>query len=130
MAEENEHPSGTGEEPPQQTERLESHPAPRPSRWRRWSSNGSVRAGGLTLVAGLVGGLVGGGVVALADHGHDDRTGPVRISRGADGPGFRGPGRWYPPYGGYAPNRRIPLPNRPDLPNQPPTPAPTPTPSG
>jgi hypothetical protein len=111
--------------PPPRGETLEYGAAPRESRFRRWSGNGAVRAGALAIVAGLVGGLVGGGIVAAFDggDGHDDRSGPVRIQRQLPGgaPGFRGPRYWgqQGPNGRGFPNRRIP---------QPATPA-TPTPS-
>jgi hypothetical protein len=102
---------------------------PRPSRWRRWSSNGTVRAGGLTLVAGLVGGLVGGGIVAAFDDDHgDERSGPVRFDRSMHGvPGFRAPHGWAPPDGGgFGPHHRMPMRDWPGAP----VPTPTPTPSG
>ncbi|MFB9833517.1 hypothetical protein [Actinoallomurus acaciae] len=130
-----------GAPPPQggaQTEFLESGRTPPPyaegppngpSRWRRWSSNGSVRAGALTLVAGLIGGLVGGGIVAAFNHDHGPdrpsqvrRFGPGEMGRGF-GPGMRG---WAPPNGGWGQNHRMPQPNQPGTP----APAPSPTSSG
>jgi hypothetical protein len=113
-----------------QGETLDQGP-PRTGRWsgrvRRWSGNGSVRMGAVTLVAGLIGGLVGGGIVAAFNGGgHDERTVPVRVERGMPGgPGFRGPRYYYeqPPYGWMGPNR--PVYPRPAVP---PTPAPTPSP--
>ncbi|WP_329239313.1 hypothetical protein OG417_37410 [Actinoallomurus sp. NBC_01490] len=131
-------PPGPGAPPPQggaQTDFLESGrtappyvegaaPPPGPGRWRRWSSNGSVRAGALTLVAGLVGGLVGGGIVAAFDddHGHD-RSVQVRFGPGGImGRGYgHAPRDWAPP-NGWGPNRRVPQPG------QPATPAPVPSP--
>jgi hypothetical protein len=86
--------------------------------------------GALAIVAGLVGGLVGGGIVAaFNDDGHD-RKGPVFFQRGMQrgGPGFR-----VPRYQGQQPNRMpqfrrgIPQPNQPA---QPATPTPSPTTSG
>jgi hypothetical protein len=69
-----------------------------PSRFRRWSANGSVRMGAVAVVGGLVGGLVGGGIVAaFSDDGHD-HVQPVRFERGMPpgAPGFRGPRYWMP----------------------------------
>jgi hypothetical protein len=81
--------------------------------------------GVVAIVAGLIGGLVGGGVVAaFSDDGHD-RPGPARFERGVP-PGFRGyygrrpNGRWAPP------NRRnMPWPGRPGASGRP---APEPSP--
>jgi hypothetical protein len=93
-------------------------------RFRRWSADGTVRMGAVTLIAGLVGGLVGGGIVAaFSDDGHD-RAVPARFERGVqrDGP----PGFYGPRYRGQPPNGRW-MPNRVPQPNPPATPAPTPT---
>lgn len=127
-------PPGPGAPPPQggaQAEFLESGRTPPPyvegaapppsgpSRWRRWSSNGSVRAGALTLVAGLIGGLVGGGIVAAFNHDHGpDRLVQVRrFGPGEMGRGFgQGPRDWAPPNGGWGQNRRVPQPNQPGAP--------------
>ena len=106
-------------------------PAPAgPGRFRRWSANAGVRMGALAIVAGLVGGLVGGGIVAAFNGDGHDHEGPVLFQREMRGaPGFRAPGYW-----GQQPNRvpqfgrGLPQPNQPDQPVQPPTPVP-PTPS-
>jgi hypothetical protein len=76
-------------------------------------------------VAGLVGGLVGGGIVAaFSDDGGHERSGPVRFERQMPGgaPGFRGPrywgelpnGRGFPDRG--FPDRRFPQPTTPVTP--------------
>ena len=63
-------------------------------------------------MAGLVGGLVGGGIVAaFSDDGGHDRSGPVRFQRQVPGgaPGFRGPRYWgQVPNGRGFQNRRLP----------------------
>lgn len=89
-----------------------------PSRFRRWSANASARTGAVALVAGLVGGLAGGGVVAaFSDDGHDQGQ-KVRFERGMPRgfPEFRGPRHWAPRGPGNAPYQ------------QPPQPVPTPSP--
>ena len=93
-----------------------------PSRWRRWSANAGVRMEAVAIVAGLIGGLVGGGIVAAFDDDGGDHVMPMRVERGVPygGPGFRGP-RYWMPYGG-PPGRQNP-PNR-----QPAQPVPTPSP--
>jgi hypothetical protein len=97
-------------------------PAPAgPSRFRRWSGNASVRTGAVALVAGLVGGLAGGGIVAaFSDDGHDHAQ-PVRFERGMPPgfPEFRGPRYWAPRGPGNAP-----YPRPPQAPQQAPTPSP------
>lgn len=108
-------------------------PAPAgPGRFRRWSANAGVRMGTVAVVAGLVGGLVGGGIVAaFSDHGHD-RKSPVFFQRDMRGaPGFRAPG-----FRGQQPNRipqfrrGIPQPNQPVQPATPVPPTPSPKASG
>lgn len=97
-----------------------SGPEPSPSRFRRWSANASVRTGTVAVVAGLVGGLVGGGVVAaFSDDGH---VRPVRFEREMPrgGPGFRMPPYYRRPFG-----RRMPP--RQGRPQTPPAPTPSPT---
>lgn len=95
-------------------------PKPRDGRFRRWSSGAPARMGAVALAAGLIGGLVGGGIVALfSGDGHDDRSMPVRFERGMPrgGQGFGGP-RFYDPRGQWGrPYPRLPF--------QPPKPQPT-----
>jgi hypothetical protein len=97
-------------------------PAPAaPGRFRRWSANAGLRMGAVAVVAGLVGGLVGGGIVAaFSDDGHD-RSGPVRLMPGMQrgGPNFRVP-RYY----GQQPNRMPQFRRGVPQPGQPATPAP------
>lgn len=96
-----------------------------PSRFRRWSANASVRMGAVAIVAGLVGGLVGGGIVAaFSDDGHD-RVQPMRFERGMPrgGPGFRVPPYYGGPYGRWMPRQQ-------GQPAIPPTPAPSPKATG
>lgn len=114
-------------EPPH-AETLAYGPPPREGRVRRWARNGSVRMGAVTLVAGLVGGLVGGGIVAaFSDDGHDG-GGPVRFDRRLPrgGPEF-GRRYWGPPGGGFQ-GRRFPQQPPPQQP--PPTPVPSPKATG
>jgi hypothetical protein len=92
-----------------------------PSRFRRWSANASVRTGAVALVAGLVGGLAGGGIVAAFSGDDHDHVRPVRVERGMPrgGPGFHGPRHWGPGGPQFRQFRQ---------PAQPPQPAPTPSP--
>jgi hypothetical protein len=97
-------------------------PPPRgPGRVRRWSASPPARMGAITLVAGLIGGLVGGGIVAaFSDNGGGHGVRPTRVERMIPygGPGF-GPRYWGPPPGdgwGY--------PKRPGMPTAPPMPSP------
>jgi hypothetical protein len=108
-------------------------PAPaQPGRFRRWSANAGVRMGAVAVVAGLVGGLVGGGIVAaFDDDGHDH--GPVvfqrKMMRG--GPNFRAPRNWGQQPGRVPQFRRgIPQPNQPVQPATPVPPTPSPKASG
>jgi hypothetical protein len=138
MSEHSEHPAeGT---PPPGERTSPAHPAPAegdvigtaphgpaparpPSRFRHWSANASVRMGAVAVVAGLIGGLVGGGIVAaFSDDGHD-RVKPMRFERGGPrgGPGFRVPPYYWGPYGRMVPPRQV-------QPTTPPTTAPTPSP--
>jgi hypothetical protein len=114
-----------GAAPHPQAETLSTAAPAGGGRFRRWSANGTVRMGAVTLIAGLVGGLVGGGIVAaFSDDGHD-RAVPVRLERPAPWGGFTGPR-----YRGQPPNGRRIMPDQP-APIPPGTPVqPTPTPSG
>jgi hypothetical protein len=80
--------------------------------------------GALAIVAGLVGGLVGGGIVAAFSGDGHDRAVPVRFERGA--PGFRAPRYWEQPNRVPQFRRGIPQPAQP----APPTSAPAPQPTG
>ncbi|MDN3352349.1 hypothetical protein [Actinomadura sp. DC4] len=126
----------TRETTPPQRETIEHGAPPRedrgPGRFRRLSASGTARVGAVAIAAGLIGGLVGGGVVALFDHdGGHDRSGPVRFQRGfpQGAPGFRGG-----PYSQFRqgqqgrPGRGLP-PQQLNPPTMP-TPAPSPTASG
>lgn len=108
------------EGPPPHAETLNYGAPPRDSRYRRWAANGSVRVGAVAIVAGLVGGLVGGGIVAaFSDGGGHDRSGPVRFQREmpGGGPGFRGPRYWGQfPNGRGFPDRGLPQPTTPGTP--------------
>jgi hypothetical protein len=108
------------EGPPPRAETLDYGAPPRDSRFRRWSAHGSVRVGAVAIVAGLVGGLVGGGIVAaFSDGGGHDRSGPVRFKREMPGgaPGFRGPRYWGQlPNGRGFPDPRLPQPTMPGTP--------------
>jgi hypothetical protein len=107
-------------------------PAP-PGRFSRWSANAGVRMGAVAIVAGLVGGLVGGGIVAAFNGDGHDHAVPVRFAPGMQrgGPGFGAPGYW-----GQQPNRvpqfrrGIPQPNQPVQPATPVPPTPSPKSSG
>jgi hypothetical protein len=95
-----------GAAPPPRVEQPAQAVPAGPGRARRWSGSGTVRMAAVTLAAGLVGGLVGGGIVAAFDHDDGpDRTVHMRFQpgmRGDVGPGFRGPRYWgRPPDGGW-----------------------------
>ncbi|GAB2862590.1 hypothetical protein GCM10027176_75620 [Actinoallomurus bryophytorum] len=103
-----------------------------PGRFRRWSAHAGVRMGAVAVVAGLVGGLVGGGIVAAFSDGGHDHSGPAVFQRQMRGaPGFRAPGYW-----GQQPNRMpqfrrgMPQPNQPVQPATPVPPTPSPKSSG
>ncbi|MGI5230723.1 hypothetical protein [Actinoallomurus sp. CA-142502] len=106
---------------------VEGAAPPRESRWHRWSSNGTARAGALTLVAGLIGGLVGGGIVAAFndDHGSDHTVRLIQRDGRDFGFGRRG---FVPPNGGWGQYRRMPQPNQPQQPDQSGAPVPVPSP--
>jgi hypothetical protein len=154
MAEHDEHPPAEGARPSAETPAA-AEPATRPAasegppppaetitrgssargdRFRRWSRNGAVRLGATAIVAGLIGGLVGGGIVAAFsdDGGHDRYGGPVMFQRNMPGgpPGFRAPRYWgQPPYGRSGPNGRR-LPQQQPTPPAQPTPVPSPKATG
>ena len=128
------HPHEGAPPPPPGGTAPSATPAPaEPGRFRRWSANAGVRMGAVAIVAGLVGGLVGGGIVAaFSDDGHD-HTGPVFFQRGMQ----RGaPGFLVPRYRGRQPDRvpqfrrGIPQPNQPVQPATPVPPTPSPKTSG
>jgi hypothetical protein len=114
-------PPATGEGDVIGTAPHASAPERPPSRYRRWSANAGVRMGAVAIVAGLVGGLVGGGIVAAFSGDGHDRVQPVRFERGMPrgGPGFGGP-RYLIPRGQW---------QRRDRPQTPPTPPAPVTPS-
>jgi hypothetical protein len=125
------------ESPPPHAETLDQGAPPRGGGWsgraRRWSGSGAVRLGAVAIAAGLVGGLVGGGIVAaFSDDDGPDRAVPMRFERHMQrgGPGWGGPRYWggQPPYGWMDP-RGVPQPGRPGVPVQP-APVPSPTASG
>jgi hypothetical protein len=93
-----------------------------PGRMRRWATSGAGQIGIAALVAGVIGGLIGGGIVAAFTH--DDHDGPrqVRIERavpfGGNGPGMRQRYWGRPPGNGWI------RPDRPGMPTTPPTPTP------
>lgn len=97
MADEHENDTRPAEEPPvghpggaapPRTEYLDTEP-PRGGRFRRWARSSPAQFVAVGLLAGLVGGLAGGGIVAAVD-GRGGRAQLIRVRDGGPPfPGFR-----------------------------------------